>query len=453
MKLKTWLFIVGIFLGSDFSSFVSGNSNVTHSDMISYFGTLIELYSRIRNGSSTSISVRDLIPKNVTEEAMQVQFQIELFALNDFDEVSGSIDIMLGFNMSWFDEIALCNGLSMDDAFPLNLTDTSRFYLMLVPDGIIWTPNLVLVNSVESMENVGGTAFRQRFNLRTGQVTWNPMVKVQSACSPDVTYYPFDRQKCRFAFKAWGYTGYEVYFEPYKNTWDISSYEENGEWTLIDTKTETSGALSNDEPTITLTITIQRKPLYFAFNIILPMLVLAVLNGMVFWLPVDSGERVGFSVTCFLSFVVLLNMIMEILPRSSSPIAYLCFYTVSMMMFSGLNTAFVILQMKLYHKPDTEEVPQCIISLIKFLKCNCFRDKKISCYCKKGGEKVHSETKLQDENVEYDTVVDFRDENKSKIDITWQEVACYLDNFFFIAFLGVQILFSVSFLLPLGLMA
>ncbi|XP_060560052.1 neuronal acetylcholine receptor subunit alpha-7-like [Ruditapes philippinarum] len=446
MMQKTLLVSVWIFLGADILCFVSGFSNVTHSTTTSYFVTLQNLY---KSNSSNNVTLQDFIPKLYTENAMQVQFDIELYALNDFDEVSGSLDIMLGFNMSWFDEIVFCNGLTMEQAFPLD-TDIERLKVLHVPHGTIWTPNLILLNSVESMENVGGVAFKQRFNLETGEVKWNPIVKVHSACSPDVTYYPFDRQICRFTFRSLGYSGYELYFDPYKSTWGMSSYEENGEWTLIDTKTETSGSFSDNEPTVTLTLTIQRKPLYFAFNIILPILVLVILNGMVFWLPVESGERVGFSVTCFLSFVVLLNMIMDILPRSSSPIAYLCFYTVSMMIFSGLNTGFVILQMKLYHKPDTEEVPRCIVVFIKFLKCKYIRDKKISCSCLKGGDKIHSENDLKVKDIDSDSEMDFKDKTESEAEITWQQVASILDKFFFLAFLGVQMFFSMCFLLPIG---
>jgi hypothetical protein len=138
------------------------------------------------------------------------------------------------------------------------------------------------------------------------------------------------------------------------------------------------------------------------------------------------------------------------MPRSSSPMAYLCFYTVSMMIFSGLNTGFVIFQMQLYHKPDTEEVPRCIVVFIKFLKCKYIRDKKKSCSCLKGRDKIHSENDLKVEEIDSDSVMDYTVIAEGKADITWQQVANFLDKFFFLAFLGVQIFFSMCFLLPIG---
>jgi hypothetical protein len=121
-----------------------------------------------------------------------------------------------------------------------------------------------------------------------------------------------------------------------------------------------------------------------------------------------------------------------------------------MMIFSGLNTGFVILQMKLYHKSDTEEVPRCIVVFIKFLQCKYIRDKKISCSCLKGGDKIHSENDLKVKDIDSDSEMDFKDKTESETEITWQQVASILDKFFFLAFLGVQMFFSMCFLLPIG---
>ena len=44
---------------------------------------------------------------------------------------------------------------------------------------------------------------------------------------------------------------------------------------------------------VTFQLIIEREPLYFTFNIVLPILLLGLLNGFVFLLPAESGERVG----------------------------------------------------------------------------------------------------------------------------------------------------------------
>jgi hypothetical protein len=46
-----------------------------------------------------------------------------------------------------------------------------------------------------------------------------------------------------------------------------------------------------------VTLQVKRQPLYYTVMVVIPTLLFAVLNPLVFLLPVESGERVGFSVT------------------------------------------------------------------------------------------------------------------------------------------------------------
>jgi hypothetical protein len=51
---------------------------------------------------------------------------------------------------------------------------------------------------------------------------------------------------------------------------------------------------------------------------------MAVLIAMVFKLPVDSGEKIGFSLTVLLAYAVYLTMISENIPSTSVAVCYLC---------------------------------------------------------------------------------------------------------------------------------
>ena len=44
---------------------------------------------------------------------------------------------------------------------------------------------------------------------------------------------------------------------------------------------------------VSFKLTIDREPLYFTFNVALPILLIGLLNGFVFVMPAESGERVG----------------------------------------------------------------------------------------------------------------------------------------------------------------
>lgn len=305
-------------------------------------------------------STIDFPPLADVSQPMRVNIDIQLYAINGFDEVAGNIELVVAMDIKWVDEMSIIHSISF------KIEDRSEF---LVPYDMIWTPKLVLTNAIGETSDVGDSAYLCRFDMRTKQVFWKPRVVVSSSCTPDVTYYPFDKQTCEFIYTVWGFRSNEVLLTSSTNEWNQDEYGESGEWNIAGTSTETY--ILSDQSYIKFTLNIVRKPLYFAFNILLPVLVLCLLNSTVFLLPAESGERVGFSVTCFLSFMVLLNMIMDIMPRSSSPISFLCYYLVVMMSNSGGMTLVTILLMRVYHKPEKSNVPKWIQRCVTFVNCGC----------------------------------------------------------------------------------
>ena len=305
-------------------------------------------------------STVDVIPLEDVSRVMIVNVDLSLLAINGFDEVAGKMDLVVAMNMSWVDEIPLITSADF------SVVDRESF---LVPYDKIWTPKLVLVNAVGETSEVGSQSYLCSFNMNNYRVTWKPRVVISGSCTPDVTYYPFDKQKCAFTYTGWGFKANEMELTTSSSEWDMTSYKLNGEWDIVETSSET--AIVEEQSTITFTIHISRKPLYFAFNIIIPVLLLCCLNSVVFLLPAESGERVGFSITCFLSFMVLLNMVMDIMPRSSSPISYLCFYIVVMMCNSGAMTLVTILLMRVHFKPEKKKVSTWMSKSITFINCGC----------------------------------------------------------------------------------
>ena len=73
-------------------------------------------------------------------------------------------------------------------------------------------------------------------------------------------------------------------------------------------------------PIVGYMIKIQRKPLYYLYNLILPCVLLTFCGVLVFMLPPDSGEKVSMSMTMLLSSSVFLLMIAESMPVQSDTI-------------------------------------------------------------------------------------------------------------------------------------
>ncbi len=44
----------------------------------------------------------------------------------------------------------------------------------------------------------------------TGNIFWAPPAKLRSSCKIDITYFPFDDQRCKMKFGSWTYDGFQV---------------------------------------------------------------------------------------------------------------------------------------------------------------------------------------------------------------------------------------------------
>ena len=248
----------------------------------------------------------------------------------------------------------------------------------------------------------------------------------------------------------WGYERSEVSLIAGDSEWTFDFFEENGEW-QIDSTTIVAEHRGNVS-VLAFSIELSRRPLYYVINLVAPLIHLGVLNSFAFLLPTASGERIGFSVTCFLSYVVLLNMIMGFLPTSAAPMSYLSYYTFIMMVFSGGVTLVTILTVSIYHKHgegQNKHVPDVLRYMYLFFTCKC---------CKYLMVTSDSVTPMKTgrvgdakgDDMWSDTVSMATSHTDSEeTEITWENIANFLDWFFFCGFLGGQIFFSVAYLLPI----
>lgn len=240
-------------------------------------------------------------------------------------------------------------------------------YSVRLPSESIWTPSVRLTNAVDTVKSVGDTAYKVRYHAYDGRMMWQPKVIMKASCKPDIKYYPFDIQECSFVYTTWGYTTSEIELDSAQSDWYLCDYKPNAVWALLETKAE--HFVEEDQSYMRFTFRIQREPLYFLINVVFPILLLSVLNGFVFLLPAESGERMGFSLTCFLSFVFMLQTVMGFLPHTADPMSLFCFYVIIMMVISIGSCIMTVLMLRLYHKPETEVVPDFLKRCVRVISC------------------------------------------------------------------------------------
>jgi hypothetical protein len=108
---------------------------------------------------------------------------------------------------------------------------------------------------------------------------------------------------------------------------------------------------------LTYTIQLERQPLFMMMNLVVPIYIISVSNLLVFLLPLDSSDRVAFSVTMLLTFTVFMSMVTDELPATDTLSNFNIFLLIQMV-FSTVITICVLLIHYIYKKGDEKPSPK-----------------------------------------------------------------------------------------------
>ncbi|XP_071096247.1 acetylcholine receptor subunit beta-like 1 [Haliotis cracherodii] len=304
-----------------------------------YSSDEIALLASIR--ANTSVDVRPIQNTVVTSTIL-------LFALNDVNIGAETMSLSGGLLVLWNDP-----RLTWDPA------SAGGIQRMVVNTKYIWKPPLVIENDINSPAVLGsdGTPLRV---FPSGDVVWSPPISTTSSCSADITYYPYDKQTCSLTLVGWSYTTDEVDLLTDPNRpFDMKYFTSNGEWQMLDTGYEyinlTQGVMTFRK--LVFKVTVRRKWQFYGLNIMLPLILNSILMMVVFALPIESGEKMGYCLTVLLSYIVLLTMIAANLPPISSQTSIIQVYLSVVMCVGTAGTLCTIVVLRLYHQDETKPVP------------------------------------------------------------------------------------------------
>ena len=108
---------------------------------------------------------------------------------------------------------------------------------------------------------------------------------------------------------------------------DSSQLSPNGQWQLLGMPVEEHLIKYSCCPIpfsdITFDILLRRKALYYVFNLLFPSVFMSLLSLLSFYLPPESGEKVGLNITMLLSLVFFLLLGAQLLPPTSDSFSLL----------------------------------------------------------------------------------------------------------------------------------
>lgn len=118
-----------------------------------------------------------------------------------------------------------------------------------------------------------------------------------TACTIDVTFFPFDQQVCVLKFGSWAYDGRRLDIVPKAEfPADARYYQFNNEWMLVNMTWKRNvlyyGCCPDAPyPDISFHITLRRRFQLYLFYLLLPNLMISILCCVQFELPCDSAEK------------------------------------------------------------------------------------------------------------------------------------------------------------------
>lgn len=317
---------------------------------------VMALHQRLLNASTYDQTLRP--GKNQSEPTI-VTMRMKVGDLVDIDEIAGTMKITGDLKISW-----------MDERIAWDPDDYNGIRQVFIQKQKLWVPEMYCISSLAQNTGLGLDNFMVKFSSN-GLAIWDVQSIFWSTCNIQITHYPVDAQSCLFKFFPNGYSSDEIRINIIDSEVIGDNYKENSAWEL---KNGEAFAIEGRGPAadaFIVSLSYERRSIIHIITVIVPTSLMGFVHMLVFFLPDDSGERVGFSVTVLLSLAVYQSMLSEALPKASVPQIPI----ISIKVFADLLISFiiqmcVIFSQYLYIKEQRgEDLPDIIKGFARCIQC------------------------------------------------------------------------------------
>uniref|UniRef100_A0A672JPR8 Cholinergic receptor, nicotinic, epsilon n=1 Tax=Salarias fasciatus TaxID=181472 RepID=A0A672JPR8_SALFA len=330
--------------------------------------TLIPTLSVLFESNEESILIRDLFKsynKNIRpvvhpEDKVTVHIMLTLTNLISLNEKEETLTTNVWLEIQW-----------SDPRLAWNTSDYFGIDIIRVPCTTVWLPDIVLENNIDGKFDVA--YYANVLITYDGWMYWLPPAIYRSTCAIEITYFPFDYQNCTLVFRSQTYSANEVDLilnadEGQTIEWvyiDPAAFTENGEWAIVHrpgrkmiNKKYSPDDLEYQE--IVYNLIIQRKPLFYVINIVLPCSLISSLVVLAYFLPAQ-GQKLTVSISVLLAQTVFLFLIAQKVPETSLSVPLIGKYLIFVMSVTTLiaTNQIVVLNFSL-RSPSTHTMSNTI---------------------------------------------------------------------------------------------
>lgn len=313
-------------------------------------------YKFARRLYDTALSnyTRHVKPRQLSADVVDVNVEFDIHAVIDYDEKSGVFVFQGKFILRWWDEMIMWNK-----------SDHGNIDMVQLSIHDVWVPKIVIGNSISyhslyKFDNYFDSKMIYVTYMENGAASISSSGVWETSCNSDVSKFPFDVHDCVVQLDA---------LEPIRDIQLMSkSKGVNVNATSMHSEFKIKETSLSSEPLhadlrwsqLTYIIKLERKPLFMMMNLVVPVYIISLANLLVFLLPLDSSDRVAFSVTMLLTFTVFMTMVTDELPATDK-LSHFNTFLLLQLVFSTVITVCVLFIHYIYRKEDeTHSTPKWI---------------------------------------------------------------------------------------------
>ncbi|CAI5441634.1 unnamed protein product [Caenorhabditis angaria] len=282
-----------------------------------------------------------LLPTNNTRDPIQVHFSMELYQIIEVNEPQQYLMINAWIIERWTDHL-----LGWDPEKYGNVTD------IMLPHQTIWIPDTTLYNSLVMKDDENRRLLHAKITtLGEGKGAYIELLYptiYKLSCLLNLKLFPFDNQSCRLLFGSWTFDNTKIDYFLFNTKKEIgtSNCIENEGWNVLTTAANRLenkyDCCPNNYTLLEFNLTIQRKPLYYIINLIIPTSIITFISIIGFFstssINEPREEKITLGITTLLSMSILIFMVSDKMPSTSSFIPLIGLFYTSMILLISFST-------------------------------------------------------------------------------------------------------------------
>ncbi|CAI4228557.1 unnamed protein product [Auanema sp. JU1783] len=312
------------------------------------------------------VRVRPIVDHTKT---LKVHISMSLYQIIEVDEPAQNIKLNVWMIQRWTDEY-----------LNWNPRDYGMINQTIIPHEFLWIPDTYLYNSVKMSRD----ETERYMNIQVSSNHWKgtngselsflyPAIYTIT-CRLNIRFFPYDRQNCTLTISSWtnSKSALDYYADAEVN---LASFISNEEWDVKSFKIfrhEYKYACCA-EPWVILqaSLVIQRKPLYYIVNLIIPTSIITIVSITGFFTPAstddDRTEKINLGITTLLAMSILMLMVSDQMPTTSEFVPLIAWFYLSIIIIVSIGTFLTSVVLSIQGRRQYGRCPPGYIRYIFFV--------------------------------------------------------------------------------------